>query len=338
MRAKEKLEYSKSHANILGKVLSNWQSSNPISRANFEVKHLRYCKELESLSQTIKVEGSIYRPTGYGLAVMVVLSVPGSRKFASYCAKAYELLRQVYLKNPENPSIESSVFRERLGLDEALSAQVLCVLSDISAGNQATGAAAPHIYASPSIRDRADIWAVFQVMISSYARPLSSMHSMAPFFTSTAVFNPSDVSHSVIGMCPEAQDDWQKAHERLLRDPAGAITSARSMLESAIKWIHHQKQAEPPSKDGSTGRRLKDCLKLLDGADNDFDKPGIKPMVLGMESAVNGLDSARNAMSDGHGKSPDTPSANPRIARLVVSLATNVTTFLLATFESRQRP
>ncbi|MEM4987236.1 abortive infection family protein [Collimonas sp. H4R21] len=337
-RAKETWEYSKNHANILTKMLKNWQSLTPVSVSRFDVLHLRYREEIYSLSQIMKVEGPIYRPTGYGLGVMLLLSVPGSMKFASLCAKAYHFLRCVYLKNPEKPSIQLSEFRQHLAIEDALSEQVLYILSDINVCNQPTEGENPPVYVSASIRDNADIWAVLEIIVPTYARQRLLPHGTPPFSSPNASFMPTDFSHNVIGMCPGALGDLQKAHDRLLHDPAGAITSARSMLESAIKWIHHQKQEEQPSKDASTGRRLKDCLKLLGGAENDFDKPGIRIMVSGMETAVNGLDAARNAMSDGHGKSPDAPPANPRIARLVVGLATTVTTFLLATYESRQRP
>jgi hypothetical protein len=338
--AKEKWAYSKNHASILAKVLKNWQSPNPVNKVNFDVNNLRYREEINSLTQVINADGQvpIYRPTGLGFGVMIVLAVPGSMTLAAHCARAYDLLRRVYLAKPENPTILLLEFRQKLGLDEILSAQILYLLHDISACSLSTSSEAPHIYVNSSTRDKADIWAVFETMFSWNTGAQLSQYSIDPFASPNIAFNQQDISQSVIGMCPEALESWKKALERLMPDPAGAITSARSMVESAIKWIHHQKNAEQPSKDASTGRRLKDCLKLLAGADNDFDKPGIKIMVSGMETAVNGLDAARNAMSDGHGKSPDAPQVNPRIARLVVGLATTVTTFLLATYESRQRP
>lgn len=338
LRAKEQGGFSKSHSAVLSKVLRNWMSLSPQSVATFEAAHLRFRNEIDSLSQAITRDGKIYRPTGYGLALMVALSIDGSTRFALDCAKTYAMLRMVYLKNPEHPEIASSDLQQELGLDDSRFEKVLQILSDIGAGHQTTGDAPRRVFAAQSIRDNADIWAVFEMMMSSYAKPASMTGGWDWPPVSHLMNSPLHEVPSIISMCPSALEDWKKAHERLMRDPAGAITSARSMLESTIKWIHHQKQVPPPSNDGSTGRKLKECFRLLGGEDNDFEKPGIKLMVSGMETAANGLDFARNAMGDGHGKAPDAPPANSRIARLAVSMATAVTTFLLATYESRQRP
>lgn len=339
VHAKETWAYTKRHASLLSKIWRNWVSDAPISSARFDTTHIQYDEELGRLKQhAVTIDGSIYRPSGYGLALMVMLSVPGSASFVSACARAYAVLRGVYFKNPEEPWIALSEFRERLGLDDFGARRILLILNDISACSQAGTDAAARISISPTIRDKADIWGVFERIVSGYTLPISLGYGAAPFSGLNAAFHTAEAMYGVIGMCPRALEDCQKAHERLISDPSGAITSARAMLESAIKWIHHQRKIEPPLPTVSSARRLKDCLKLLGGEDNDFERPGVKPMVFGLEAAVNGLDEARNAMSDGHGKSPDAPEVSHRVARLIVELATTVTTFLLATYESRQRP
>ncbi|MES2758099.1 MAG: abortive infection family protein [Pseudomonadota bacterium] len=330
-------EFSRAHEIVLEKILKNWLSAKPVERAEFDVDSLRHGAALSSLyGRAAKIVCEIYQPTGYGIALMAARSVPGSALIASKCAKAYDFLRKTYIKCPSAPFVQASVLSECLELDNPRFSRALEILEDMSICSR-TGNDGSRIAIHASIKDKADIWAVFENLIAVYSSQNSSRNGYGMFQESNTALT-ADISYATIAMCPAALDDWQKMNDRLLADPAGAMTSSRSMLESAIKWIHHQRQVDPPSNTASSGRRLKDCLKLLGGAENDFEKPGMRVMLAGMETAMQGLDEARNGMSDGHGRSPTGPQANPRIARVVVGLATTVTVFLLATYESRLRP
>lgn len=335
----EKGGYGKIHASLLAKVLANWLSAEPIRAAAFDAKYHRHEDELDRLkSYAITDDNGVHRISAYGLALTVWLSVPGAAKLASACSKAYDFLRKKYFEKPEDPWIVLPEFEKALNLDSATSRRVILLLHDMTvcSGYGAEYGARISIY--QNVRSKGDIWRAFENLVMNHATPLSTVLGSNPLAALEATFGGTGTGHDVIAMCPNAYDEWKKAEERLMPDPSGAITSARSMVEAAIKWIHHERQAPPPSKDGSTGKRLKECLKLLDGDNGDFEKPGVKQMVTGMESAINSMDTARNAMGDGHGKSPGAPEAGPRVARLIVGLATTVTTFLLATYESRQRP
>jgi hypothetical protein len=330
-------EFARAHEIVLEKVLKNWLSANPIGRAEFDIDCLRYGPALSNLyGRAVKIVGEIYQPTGYGIALMAARSIPGSTIVASKCAKAYEFLRKTYLKRPSTPFVQVSVLDEYLELDYARFSKVLEILGDMSVCSN-VGDDGTRIAIHAAIKDKADIWAAFESLIVVLSSQNSSSNGYG-IFPEPSVAPSNDISYTTIAMCPAALDDWQKMNNRLLADPAGAMTSSRSMVESAIKWIHHQHQVDPPSNTSTSGRRLKDCLKLLGGLENDFDKPGMRSMLAGMETAMQGLDEARNGMGDGHGRSPIGPQANPRIARVVVGLATTITVFLLATYESRLRP
>ena len=330
-------EFARAHEIVLGKILKNWLNANPIGRAEFDIDCLRYGLALSSLyGRAAKIVGEIYQPTGYGIALMVARSVPGSAFIASKCAKAYEFLRKAYLTYPSVPFMQASALNEHLELDYTKFSRVLEILGDMSICSN-IGDDGSRIAIHAAIKDKADIWAAFESLIAVFSSQNSSSNGYG-IFPGSRVAPTNDISYTTIAMCPAALDDWQKMNSRLLADPAAAMTSSRSMVESAIKWIHHQHQVDPPSNTASSGRRLKDCLKLLGGAENDFDKPGMRIMLAGMETAMQGLDEARNSMGDGHGRSPVGPQSNPRIARVVVGLATTITVFLLATYESRLRP
>jgi hypothetical protein len=253
----------------------------------------------------------------------------------------HTFLRKKYFEKPEEPWVVLPEFEKVLDSDHVMARRVILLLNDMTVCGGYGSEYGSRVTIYPSVRSKGDIWRAFENLVVGYAQPLSTIFGTTnPLIAQdTTGFSNLDAGGSgVIAMCPAAYDEWKKAHERLLPDPSGAITSARSMLEAAIKWIHHERQVPPPSKDGSTGKRLKECLKLLDDNNGDFEKPGVRQMVTGMETAINSLDTARNAMGDGHGKPPGAPEAGPRVARLIVSLAAAATSFLLATYESRQRP
>lgn len=335
----EKGGYGKVHANLLTKVLANWMSAEPVRAASFDAKYHRYEEALDRLkSNAIKDDGGVHRLSAYGLALMVWLSAPGVSKLASACSKAYDFLRKKYFEKPEDPWIVISEFETALNLDSATSRRVILLLNDMTVCSADGSEYGSRVSIYQNVCSKGDIWRAFESLVMVHAIPISTVFGTNPLTALEAAFGSAGMVHDVIAMCPNAHDEWKKAQERLMPDPSGAITSARSMVEAAIKWIHHERRAAPPSKDGSTGKRLKECLKLLDGDGADFEKPGVKQMITGMETAINSLDAARNAMGDGHGKPPGAPEAGPRVARLIVGLATTVTTFLLATYESRQRP
>ena len=286
------------------------------------------------MHQAIKIDGAIFRPTGYGLTLLAALSVKGSRELLSQIGKAYDLLRKTYRRDPQNPTIIVADFRYTLQLPEYLCRQIILLLSDLGVCNETNYEDKLRLQIYESVLEKADIWAHLEwtLLSQSHRHVITNINGSFVSVSADIAFD------DVIQMCPEAYSDFQKAQARTMSDPEGALTSARSMLESTIKWIHYQKNAEQPTLDGGTGKRIKACFRLLDGTGSDFERPGIKDMIQGMVAAANGLDTARNAMGDGHGKSPESPSANPRIAKLSVGLAKTVVTFLLATYESRQRP
>lgn len=335
-RAKETWGFSRQHVRVLANVLENWNRPMPSATSVFDTDEIGYLDQLRELSRrVIKNNGTTYLPTGYGLAVMCALSVPGSFTLAAKCARMYSWLRKAYFASPSNPFARMAELENSLKFDSSTSLRLTALLNDLSVcgypPSNHDGNLRLNIF--PHIVDAADLWAKLESSLIPDAYPTPVRNSLIP---ASALVN-RDGTYSAIAVCAEAVSDFEKANERALSDPEGAITAARAMIESSIKWIHHERGWDAPSKDGSTGRRLKLCLQKLSD-DEDFDKPGIKQMLSGMETAINALDQARNSMGDSHGKSPGAPKANRRIAQLIIGLATSATVFLLANCEARQRP
>lgn len=128
---------------------------------------------------------------------------------------------------------------------------------------------------------------------------------------------------------------WTKALERREMDPEGAITSARTLLESVCKHILEEtntEHAEAPDLNKLYGL----TAKALSLSPSQHTEPVFKQILGGCTAVVEGLGAVRNRLSDSHGKGKVSARPAARHAELAVNLAGSVALFLLATHEQRQ--
>lgn len=128
---------------------------------------------------------------------------------------------------------------------------------------------------------------------------------------------------------------WTKALDRRQSDPEGAITAARTLLETICKHILDEKGVE--YKDNKTDLpQLYHLVSVeLNLSPSQYTEDVFKQILGGCSSIVNGLGTLRNRLGDAHGqgKRPVRPAA--RHAELAVNLAGSVALFLVETWESR---
>ncbi|MBN5161007.1 MULTISPECIES: abortive infection family protein [unclassified Stenotrophomonas] len=130
------------------------------------------------------------------------------------------------------------------------------------------------------------------------------------------------------------QSSWKKALERRASDPEGAITSARTLIESVCKHILDESGTE--YDDGAELPKLyKTTAETLNLAPSQHTEAVFKQVLGGCTSVVEGLGSLRNRLSDAHGKGKVGSKPAPRHAELAVNLSGALATFLLATWEAR---
>lgn len=130
------------------------------------------------------------------------------------------------------------------------------------------------------------------------------------------------------------QSAWTKALERRATDPEGAITSARTLIESVCKHILDKSGTD--YDDGADLPKLyKATAEVLNLAPSQHTEPVFKQVLGGCTSVVEGLGSLRNRLSDAHGKGKIGSRPAPRHAELAVNLSGALATFLLATWEAR---
>lgn len=129
---------------------------------------------------------------------------------------------------------------------------------------------------------------------------------------------------------------WAVALERRAAEPEGAITLARTLLEDVCKWILHQ--AEETWQEGddlpTLYRKLAKILKL---APDDHTEQVFKQILGSCQSVVESLGALRNKLGDAHSAGPRRARPHARHAELAVNLSGAMATFLVSTWEARQR-
>jgi|688.fasta_scaffold188716_2 hypothetical protein len=130
------------------------------------------------------------------------------------------------------------------------------------------------------------------------------------------------------------QAAWQKSLDRRASDPEGAITMARTLLESVCK--HILEEAAVPYDDSPDLNKLyRQTAEHLNIAPSQHTEQLFKQILGGCTSVVEGLGALRNRLSDSHGKGKVGIKPAPRHAELAVNLAGVLAVYLLATWEAR---
>lgn len=131
------------------------------------------------------------------------------------------------------------------------------------------------------------------------------------------------------------RETWQRALDRRNDDPEGAITAARTLLESVCKHILTAHGV--PFDDGMDLPKLHAlAIEQLNLAPSQHTEPLFKTILGNCQNVVNALGTLRNKLGDAHGKAPRQVKPAPRHAELAVNLAGTMAAFLVATWEARE--
>ena len=190
-------------------------------------------------------------------------------------------------------------------------------------------------------RDLSQFWQFIKFKFGTYAerrqylwgefRPLLQALEARP----NAPFQISD-EQLLSKLSSEAvQSVWNRALDRRISDPEGAITSARALLETVCKHIlddlkvEYEDAADMPK----LYRLTSEALKI---APSQHSEAVFKQILGGCTSVVEGLGALRNRLGDAHGGGRARVRPAPRHAQLAVNLAGSMTSFLVATWEARK--
>ncbi|WP_165838144.1 abortive infection family protein [Pontibacter arcticus] len=123
---------------------------------------------------------------------------------------------------------------------------------------------------------------------------------------------------------------WNKALDRREADPDGAITAARSLLESVCKQILVERNI---SYDDSIDlpKLFKTTTRSLNLAPERHIESIIKQILSGIQNTIHGFASLRNKISDAHGKPKGGYKVNKRHAEFAINIAGSTSSFLIQT-------
>ena len=126
---------------------------------------------------------------------------------------------------------------------------------------------------------------------------------------------------------------WSKALDRRESDPEGAITMARTLLETVCKHILDEVGVD--YADADLPRLYRMTAESLSIAPSQHTEQVFRQILGGCTAVVEGLGALRNRISDSHGQGKRPVKPAPRHAELAVNLAGAMATYLVSTWKAR---
>lgn len=168
------------------------------------------------------------------------------------------------------------------------------------------------------------IWQAFRPLIEDL-ETLDSSPGIQPIAQALETFDPETV-HAI----------WQKALDRRVNDPEGAITAARTLLETTCKHILDDAQV-PYTDDADLPKLWALCAETLNLAPQQHQEQVFKAILGNCQSVVNNIAAIRNRVGDAHGQGRRAVKPKPRHAELAVNLAGTMASFLVSTWKERSQ-
>ena len=192
-------------------------------------------------------------------------------------------------------------------------------------------------------RTLGEFWGYIQPKYPSYKERRTFLgeefHEVLSFLENNIIGTPSDISINNAIKSIDSQyvkEAWQKALERRVSDPEGAITSSRTLIESVCKFILDELDVEYDTK-LELPKLYRIVAENLNLAPDQHSEEIFKQILGNTLSIVQGLASIRNKLSDAHGKGKTAAKPAPRHAEFAVNLAGTTATFLILTWESKSK-
>ena len=131
------------------------------------------------------------------------------------------------------------------------------------------------------------------------------------------------------------RDAWRKALERRCSDPEGAITSAKTLLETVCKHIIEDGEGQKYGDNADLPNLYRLVAEQLTLAPSQHTEPVFKRIFGNCESVVGNLANLRNELGDSHGQGRGFVRPKARHAELAVNLAGTIAMFLISTWSER---
>ncbi|MBX3296832.1 MAG: abortive infection family protein [Acidobacteria bacterium] len=126
-----------------------------------------------------------------------------------------------------------------------------------------------------------------------------------------------------------------KCHQKIGNaDFDGAVTNARTLIESVCLFIYENLSGKSYKYDGNLGKLHKSVADLLQMNPEKYESQNLKRILTGISSIIHGVSEIRNAQSDSHGKAPSSQTyrVDDRHAIFVVNLSKSVSEYLFLSY------
>jgi hypothetical protein len=183
-------------------------------------------------------------------------------------------------------------------------------------------------------RDEDSFWNFIKSQFPSYQERrvfINEELSNLLYFVETNSTSPID--SSITFDETHLHEQWQKALDRKQVEPEGAITSARALIESVLKFILDEQNIDY-NENSELSILYKEVAKTLNLAPEQHQEQVFKQILGGASGVISGLGSMRNKLGDAHGKSKRRIKPSERHSELAVNLAGSMAIFLFKTFKN----
>ena len=150
-------------------------------------------------------------------------------------------------------------------------------------------------------------------------------------------FPPEDSISEVLESFDEMgiRTTWQKALNRKISDPEGAITISKTLLEEVCKNILDEQGIEYDSNKTQLPELYKKTAKTLNLSASQHTEEAFKRILGGCSNIVDGLGNLRNRLGDAHGQGRNNIKPAPRHSKLAVHLSGSMALYLIETYKSK---
>ncbi|WP_321995976.1 abortive infection family protein [Draconibacterium orientale] len=182
-------------------------------------------------------------------------------------------------------------------------------------------------------RTEEQFWQFIKYKYSTYAERRKFLwEEFAPLLNHLEAKVTSPLDEEIVFDDVFIHKQWQKAIERKDSEPEGAITAARTLLESVLKYILDEKGVEY-KHEADLPELYKTVAKELNLAPEQHQEQIFKQILSGTHSVVYGLGTLRNKLGDAHGQRKAAVKPSVRHSEFAVNLAGATAMFLYKTFK-----
>jgi hypothetical protein len=189
-------------------------------------------------------------------------------------------------------------------------------------------------------RDLEQFWHFIKHQFSTYAERREYIwNELSPLLTHFEFIDSCPISDSVSDKLLKFDSEniyqyWMKALDRKnMKDYSGAITMARSLLESVCKHILDLQNIVYDDKKIELYELYKKTASSLSLHKSQHEERVFKTILGGCSAIVNGLGNLRNNLGDAHGTVKGVAKPAARHSELAVNLAGSMALFLIQTLE-----